>query len=211
VAGPGKNPDCSLLISATLTRNLVTLTPTLSLEGRGSRTAGASCGAPPILGAQPGDFECAMFVDRMDCEPEFIMARLAKRTFKAAGTPASAHAVKSNGSISKSPKRRARRSGKTIHPLPFYSQVEAIKGHSVPVKIAGRKGIVLGRAKTEEGGWNYAVFFRGVSYCLPHVTLKPTGIVFERSEIYSGKSMKVLVDDSGHGTPVTATSQKAHG
>ena len=70
----------------------------------------------------------------------------------------------------------------------------------MPAEFVGRKGVILGRAKLAAGGWNYGVFFQGDSYYLPHASLKPTGVVFERGEIYSGGVAKVSVDEFGTGT-----------
>lgn len=84
-----------------------------------------------------------------------------------------------------------------MKPFPFYAQVKVISG---PTETVGLLGVIMGRAKNHDGSWGYAVHFDVLdSYDLPHSSLLPTGVQFKRSDFYSGKSIRVLVDENGYG------------
>jgi hypothetical protein len=89
-----------------------------------------------------------------------------------------------------------------VRPLPFYAKVEVKRRNGVPPEVVGTNGIVLGRAKLKTGQWSYSVFLGGLneSYSLPHLALRPTGEVLQRSDIYHGDVLRVTVDESGTGT-----------
>ncbi len=83
-------------------------------------------------------------------------------------------------------------------PLPFYAQVKIAE--TAPDEVAGLTGIVMGRAE-RHGRWGYSVHVDGLdeSYDLRHEDLTPTGIMFKRSDFYSGESITVIVDENGNG------------
>jgi hypothetical protein len=93
----------------------------------------------------------------------------------------------------------ARRKSPT--PLPFYAVVQIRNRQAVPQAVRGQHGVVVGRARNSRGGWAYSVAIRDAdgSYYLPHATLKPTGNVLKREDLYKGDKLRVRVDALGNG------------
>ena len=129
-----------------------------------------------------------------------IAMRAGRRKPKAARMPGTlARLTDGKGKSIKQSRSSAKRA---VKPFPFYAKVWVTQKRGVPAEAVGKMGVILGRAQSPSRQWNYSVFLKGLdeSYSLPHLALTPTGEVLNRTDIYGGDKVRVVVDDTGAGS-----------
>jgi hypothetical protein len=75
----------------------------------------------------------------------------------------------------------------------FYERVRIATRERTKAEINGKLAVVLGRAGTKEGHWNYAVLIYGVNqvwYCTEE-ELTATGEFDQAESFYNGDSIRV--------------------
>lgn len=84
----------------------------------------------------------------------------------------------------------------------FYEKVIVVTDDPDKETIAGQVGAILGRALESTGAWSYAVWIYSKSevWGFNEDELVTTGVCANREDFYSGRSVRVLVDDEGTGT-----------
>ena len=87
----------------------------------------------------------------------------------------------------------------------FYEVVRVINCDQIKNKdLLGEEGTVLGMSQNEEDGhWVYAVSMpsTGTNNCIREDSLESTGRMKQRSDFYSGDSIRVIVDpETGEGS-----------
>jgi hypothetical protein len=91
---------------------------------------------------------------------------------------------------------------------PQFKQYEMVRVNSTdPAKrtVAGQRGVILGCAEKESGGWYYTAHVESDSccWCFDEDELVSLGQFADVSDFYDGSSMRVAVDDEGRGTIVS--------
>lgn len=85
----------------------------------------------------------------------------------------------------------------------FYEIVKIKPDSTIQVKVHNEIGIVTGRAQEDDGSWSYAVSIpkdNGLCWSFEEDQLESTGKYTTRDKMYSGESIKVLVDpETGEG------------
>ena len=78
----------------------------------------------------------------------------------------------------------------------FYEKVRVTSGNSELAEINGMLSAVLGRAQNDDGSWGYAihVYDRPTTYSVAESDLTSTGEHAQRSDFYSGDSIRVSRD-----------------
>lgn len=78
----------------------------------------------------------------------------------------------------------------------FYEVVIVMNGNSIPDKFIGSKGVVLGMVQ-DNGDWFYSVALeKDDNFCWDFCEqdLRSTGEFMNRSDFYSGESIRVVVN-----------------
>jgi len=83
----------------------------------------------------------------------------------------------------------------------FFEVVRIVTDEPEFLEIVGQEGTVLGMVEDEDGHWIYAVSINdGEAWTgLYEAHLETTGKHRKREEIYSGESVRVVVDEKGRG------------
>lgn len=81
----------------------------------------------------------------------------------------------------------------------FYELVKMISKSPRLKKVWEKTGIVLGRSQDEKGNWYYAVSFEGITWSLSETDIESTGKMSSEKEIYSGKSVSVIITSDSEG------------
>lgn len=79
----------------------------------------------------------------------------------------------------------------------FYEVVTILPSRDLPIRLWNTEGVILGRAQDENGLWEYGVMVSADGdYCwqLKENVLQSCGRVLRREDVYSGESIKVIVD-----------------
>ena len=83
----------------------------------------------------------------------------------------------------------------------FYEEVCISSRAGGKTQVDGQTGAVLGRVRTGDGSWYYAVYVYSteMTWCFFEHELLPTGRQKSRDDFFGGSSIRVKVDDKGRG------------
>jgi len=84
----------------------------------------------------------------------------------------------------------------------FYEEVRINTSDADKSHMNGLLAVVVGRTETEDRtSWYYAVDLQSQKkgWCFFERELEPTGRRFRREDFYDGSSIRVRVDEKGHG------------
>jgi hypothetical protein len=81
----------------------------------------------------------------------------------------------------------------------YFEIVKVVSRNIKFTEIYDLEGIVVGKSQNENGKWSYAVSFPNDGWSIAEEYLVSTGKFASRKEVYSGDSVKILVDAHGFG------------